>query len=240
MEIIGRIPVSGEFTKYEGHKDKSSQIHLVPTGGVLRKDKKRSRQKAWHELIALNAWHRLLDQHNKTTQDKGLHVISPAPYGLDSQSRIYMEFIPGISADSSLPGNYDKGGVKTLSKREIRDDFAKRLGRILRIKDIENLAHYDFQLRHLVHDINNGLLAVIDVENSKIDQEQTKAEHEAIINQLGSAFSQSQKVQKQIKEAISEGYESEIDDYSILGDITTDLLKEGVFHQKQLEKFLQK
>lgn len=225
---------SWEFSWYDWHKDKSSDVLVIPTSGILQKNKKRSKKRSMHELVALSAWNRLLSHHS--TED--LSISSPTPYGVDEHGRIFMEFLQWPSADSLLSDNYDSNGT-TLTRKDIRKDFSKRLWRILRIKDIEWLAHWDFQLRHLIHSVNRRNLWVIDVENSQVNPWAVKAEHDFVKGQIEVVFRQSPRFKQYMADGIEEWYYTEIDDMPILSDIASQLRDQLWFHNEQVGRFLQ-
>jgi len=230
------LPLSGESIGYDGHKNKSCKLKLIPSGGILIKDKERSTKKALHEFLALSAWQLLLENYNQKT-DESLSITSPYPYKLDKRGRLYMEFLPGVSVDSSLSGNYIRG-KNCPTRDKARLDFSRRLGRLLRIKEIERLAHFDFQLRHLIQNMSPQLLSVIDVENSKVNSEQVNLEHAFIRSQIDRVFVQSDNLKKKVEMAMEEGYESVLDDYPVLPYVEEQLLKNLGFHEKQVERFM--
>ncbi len=226
---------SWEFSWYSWHKDKSSNISLVPTGWILKKEKNRSKKRSIHELVSLGAWNRLLEFHST----EGLDISSPAPYGMDKDGRIFMQFLEWVSSDRLLSDNYDSSW-HALSKKDIRMDFSRRLWRILRIKDIEWLVHWDFQLRHLIHNVNGRSLWVIDVENSKLDASKVQEESRVIREQIDATFRQSPRLKRYMARSIEEWYYSDIDETPILWDIALQLESELGFHDEQIGRLLRR
>lgn len=223
---------SWNFSWYSWHRDKSSDIQLIPVWWILKKSKKRNKKKSIHELVSLSIWNRLLNFHDGLSQD----IVSPIPYGIDKEGSVYMEFLEGVCWDKVLSNDYEKNWTSLLRK-DVRFDFSKRLWRILRIKDIEWLAHWDFQLRHLIHNVNTRCLWVIDVENSKVMNSLVQKEHSDIRGQIDAIFWQSQRWKKCISDDIEEWYYSKIEENAVLWDLASQLEKDLWFHHEQLNRF---
>jgi len=167
MRTIGTLQglVDANFAKYDGfHKDRSSEVTLLPTKGIVRKDKTgRKDQNALREFFALSIWDRVLGAH----RNDDIPIVSPEPIAIDEQGRIYMAFVPGVTggvvASRAFP---QEVGLTRGEKKAVCRDFLVRLGRLFAIKELEGLVHGDFQLRHVLCSISSRTLGVIDVENS--------------------------------------------------------------------------
>src|SRR3989344_162421 len=177
-------PVSaGNFCGYEGYKSKSSEMSLLPTEGVICKDKpKRNHRKAVQEYACLHVWHTLL---NEAKNGHDMRVEAPRPVALDDRYRVYMLFAPGVTAGQALSGGY-VSGMSSEQKRDTRLSFAEHMGRLLRIKEREQLVHGDFQKRHVLFypERDDMRLSVIDVEHSVVSKSGMQKEHTVMLERL--------------------------------------------------------
>lgn len=208
-----RFPV-GTFSYFEGHTDRSSDIFLIPSGGVLCKAKKRKPEKALRELIALRVCRAVLDHHGHGSD---ITVISPEGLALDTENKIYMTFSPGVTGGAALSCSYE-GGLTPKQKREARLMFAKHMGRLLHIKEVEKLVHRDFLLRHVLFNLEGtSALSMIDVENAGIGDVQH--EHAVMHANLVAACRQSPELKRAIEEHIEAGYYAPIDNRPVIQEV---------------------
>lgn len=215
---------AGTFSYFEGHANRSSDIFLIPTGGVLCKAKKRRPEKALREFFALRVCHAVLDHHGK---DSDITVTSPEGLALDTENRIYMTFSPGLTGVAALNCDY-QCGLTLKQKRDARLLFAKHMGRLLRIKEVERLVHRDFLLRHVLFNLEGKpALSMIDVENAGIGDVQH--EHAAMHESLVFACRQSLELTRVIKEHIEAGYYASIDNKPVIQEVI-----DGVARDMQL------
>ncbi len=168
IKAIGLPPyvVDAKFATYTGfHKDRSSDVTLLPTGGIVRKDKpERNKSNSLREFFALLVWDRVLKAH----ANPNLAIVSPKPIAIDQGGKIYMSFVPGVTAGVVASRGFPREtGLTRLQRKEACRDFMVRLGRLFALKELEGIVHGDFQLRHLLYSVTASTLGVIDVENSQ-------------------------------------------------------------------------
>lgn len=211
----------GEFMPCDPHPQRSSNISLLPQEALLCKDKpRRNPRKAIHEYVALHVWQAVLAHHGQNAE----HVmVSPKPVGIDSQYRVYMSFVPGVTGNRALNGVF---GVPTFTRpenREMRSSFVEHMGRLMRIKDVEGLLHADFALRHVIFDVKETpVLATIDVENSTVDFDRLNDEHAKTKQEMRRVFRTSgtpQERDQKFDQAFEKGYYAPIDTTSVIRDI---------------------
>jgi hypothetical protein len=156
-------------------KDKSSTIRVdfTPNGGILIKQKQRSPKATEREMAILDLVHQVLDIHNQGSPD--IHILSPIPIPSETND-VHMSFIPGINGESLTSRNYHIGSELLVNHYQICERFFEALGRLLHIKELERWVHSDFQLRHVLYDVDEtpsqleirDHLGFIDLENLHI------------------------------------------------------------------------
>ncbi len=159
--------------------DLSSDIKIYPSKGIIEKKKVgRTLQKTEREYAALAIWHRILEEYNQRNQD--YKINSPKPLAIhqhnDGTPSLFMEYLIGFETKDSANPIFDGVKRNKVVRNQARDSFMRHLGRLIKIKDIENMVHGDFQARHVLFSPTFGegqdRLSVIDVENSYIAKDQ--------------------------------------------------------------------
>ncbi len=114
-----------------------------------------------------------------------MQVDSPTPLALDNRHRIYMNFAPGVTISQAISCGYPSDMTK-MEMRDVRLSCAEHMGRLLRIKEREQLVHGDFRPRHLLFNParDHMGLTVIDVEHSHISPFGLQKEHSRILSEL--------------------------------------------------------
>lgn len=163
----------GAFVEYIPVKQKSSEIELASSVGVLRKKKKRKFEKTIFEFLSLEVWNNLLNSYSDVNDMK---FRAPKPMGLYNhnlyKSEILMEFINGYELKKF-------NRMKRTTPVKIRGQnypiplypaCALHLGALDEIKEKEGIIHGDYDLRHIIFSpIENVSIGIVDVENSRGD-----------------------------------------------------------------------
>jgi hypothetical protein len=169
VDLEGVLP--GSFVNYVDIKQKSSHVELASTGGVLKKSKERTVQKALYEFLSLELWHDLLNAYSDVNP---LRFRAPKPFGIgvsDGQrTDLYMSFLNGYAMKRlcamkrttpvAIPGQ--KYPLPLYAA------CALHLGALNRIKEEEELYHSDYDTRHVLFSpVSKVGISVIDVENTR-------------------------------------------------------------------------
>jgi tRNA A-37 threonylcarbamoyl transferase component Bud32 len=160
--------VSGSNTHEICHKNKSSDILVIPTEGEIIKIKERKPENTMKELIALGVIKTIFLNY------PGTNIDSPLPISVDlPKNSLTMSYVPGVNGEEIISTNFTS--TEGANKKSLLLDFVEHLGKLIRIKEDNNLIHGDFQLRHLVYEEAsekkpNPKLYLIDVENAKIEK----------------------------------------------------------------------
>src|SRR3989338_7430380 len=179
--------VAGAFVSYTSVKQKSSHIELASTGGTIKKEKRRSAQRAIYEFLSLKAWHNLLATYSSLTP---LTFRAPLPKGIGNiekeESTLYMDFMEGYDVrklGQTLRRTYPVSIQGQETPLPLYPACALHLGTLNRIKEHEGLYHGDWDTRHVIFSpARNVSLAVIDVEGSRRESEsEVAAESEKMI-----------------------------------------------------------
>jgi len=175
----------GSFVKYKDEKDVSSIIGLASSNGIIQKTKKRSSKKTLYEFLALKVWNELLDIYSNCNN---LNFRAPKPLGIGEienkkDQSLFMTFINGYKL-KSLSTLKRSTPVKIKDQEEPLPLFsacAYHLGALNKIKEIEGIYHTDYDDRHIIFSLIEGVsIGVIDVENSCIDKKSAISESEEI------------------------------------------------------------
>ncbi len=219
---------------FPAHQNRSSEIEVSPEQGVLLKKKPgRNPVRTAEEFFKLRIWNELLGAHNGVS-DQSLHVGSPTPTSLDLQEgEIGMTVCYGFPVLSVFAKNHPQD-TPLLPLYESREQIARRLGRLTRIKQSEGLMHGDFHHRHLLFDpadIERGAkLSVIDVENSRVVNDVPSGsvfmEDSALWTQVLSAIGPGKK-RDAMRRSFTDGYEAPLDYFGIIPDIVAGIYAEG-------------
>ncbi len=221
----------GEFSDFNPNKKKSSNITLLPREAILCKVKpRRNPINSLREFVALHVWERVLSHH---TAADDIKIGSPQPIGIDDQYQIFMNFVAGVTGDQTLSGAFRPFGMSRLESRMGRLDFITRMGKLLRLKEVEGLQHSDFLLRHVLYDLvpshsETPKLNVIDVENTSIVDD-VAGENARMKSFMRNGFSFPGDVDRKkvlFENAFSRGFDAPIDEYSVVRDILSDIKKE--------------
>ena len=148
------------------HPDRHAAISVSPDHRYLQKIKYRDYEERDVEFYNLALWDELLKLYR---QETGIQVFSPTPY-FSEERVIIMEYMPGMDLDRLLP-------TDSLSEDDL-DGVIEDVGRLVAIKEIEDLKHEDFDLRHL---LVNGGLSVIDLEKSRYGNGGVREENEKLM-----------------------------------------------------------
>jgi len=173
----------GRFVNYDAIKRKSSHIGLATERGIICKSKPRCPEKAIYEFLSLEVWNYLLKSYSA---HNSLKFRSPAPLGIhslnSSNPEVLMEFINGYELlrfnqlRRKLP-IYIDGLDEPL---RVYPAFAMHLGALNRLKEVEKLLHSDYDGRHILFSpAGNVFIGVVDLENSRIDEEELVSKESA-------------------------------------------------------------
>jgi hypothetical protein len=161
--------ISGSNTHEVTHGNKSSDVLVIPAGGQVIKIKARKPENTMKELVALGVIKAIFLQYPSANID------SPLPISVDlAKNSLTMSYVPGVNGEEIMSANFRS--TEGADKRGLALDFVEYIGRIIRIKEDNGLAHHDFQLRHLVYEEASERkpspqLYLIDVENAQITNE---------------------------------------------------------------------
>jgi len=148
------------------HGNKSSEVLVIPTGGQIVKIKDRKPEKTMQELVALGVVGKVFLNYPNA------NINSPEPISVDlSKNSLTMTYVPGVNGEEIISTNFTS--TENANKKELLLDFVEYIGKIIKIKEDNNLIHDDFQLRHLLYEESNKNeqnphLYLIDVENAQI------------------------------------------------------------------------
>lgn len=160
-------------------KDNSSRNFISEEGHFVKYKPERSYQKTMREYRNLILWKDLLDLY----QEEGLPLNSPAPVGLSERGCIFMEYLEGING-KQMSNCKKRTMIGDENPVNLHEDFIEKIACLCKIKEINNLSHGDFDIRHLIYNPHERTLSVIDVENSCIDANEASSETSKIKRQL--------------------------------------------------------
>ena len=158
------------------HRDRSSVVFVVPTEGEITKIKERKPENTLRELVALGIIKTIFLNY------PGTNIDSPLPISVNlPTSSLTMSYVPGANGEEIASTNFIS--TEGADKKILLLDFVQHIGKIIRIKEDNNLIHRDFQLRHLLYEEAspqkpNPVLHLIDVENAKIDKGVSRSDHQ--------------------------------------------------------------
>jgi hypothetical protein len=208
------ILLPGEPDSFEIEKDRSCEVLLSSSKGIITKLKERCLEKTVYEYLSLKFWKGILEEYSKNNK---LEIKSPNPRGIldlrkdDSKISfpLVMDFIQGYEIKSL--SNFRKNvQVKLFDKIRLPIIYAcaLHLGYLNRLKEEEKLLHADYDGRHILFKFQNKpFLGVIDVENSTISsKEEVEKESKKILN-LFSKYVQSPRDKEGYMNYYEKGYE---------------------------------
>lgn len=184
--LIKTMP--GAFNTYDAVKKKSSDIELAANSGVIKKVKKRRKEKTFYEYASLAIWNELL---NRYSQQGDLNFNAPKPLGFvdfeDESQGILMSFIPGYEIKKL---NILKRSTPVRFKGQrypvpLYPACSLHLGALNQIKENEEIVHNDYAPRHIIFSPSEEVyIGVVDVENSFQDKGLAKKESEYILERF--------------------------------------------------------
>ena len=169
-ELFGTVP--GAFVRYDSVNQKSSEITLASSGGVISKKKKRKVGKTLFEFLALGVWCNLLERYSSANE---ISFRAPSPIGIvdmsEDCSTLLMEYLPGHEM-KKLANLKRRLPVRVPGMEDPVPLFigaAIHLGALNRLKEVEELCHGDYDDRHVM--FHHGVfpyVGVVDVESTKL------------------------------------------------------------------------
>jgi len=223
----------GAFVTYCSIRRKSSHIELASDSGIIKKQKKRTPEKAIYEFLSLEIWDRVLREYSKYNN---LRLRSPQPIGLtgletDSPS-VLMEFLKGYEIKKlnelrrTTPVNI-RGQKKY--PLPLYPACALHLGALNMLKEVEGLYHSDYDLRHIIFSpVRDVSIGVVDLENSRRESPINVGEESKKIRKLFNRITCSPRDTEVLDSWYDEGRQSLIlpDNHPIIEKIIEEVIEE--------------
>jgi len=164
----------GAFNPYNPVKQKSCDLELASSGGIIKKRKRRKPEKTLYEFFALNVWHNLLEEYSKNL---GIRLRSPKPLGVGNLDKEYSDLFMGFINGYELNKINCLGRLTPVKIRgqkypvPLYPACAFHLGALDEVKEREGLLHSDYAPRHVIFSpIENVEMGVVDLENSRREE----------------------------------------------------------------------